>query len=508
MSDPSVTLSLGGRWLHQSAEREKQGQLIANLTNQLEGLRAAYQEDLQQVAENKKLLLTMQAALDKVEAERDEWKAAYNGVVNKRIERDHLVEDLVSKMTTLELTTRQEEISAAEALRRSTMLQKEKELLHTKVDKLKAELDETYTKLAAANDRVASHDEEVASLNQALATMTRSRDTKEHQVVSLLKEKARLFRLVTDLRSTMGVVQKSDPTKQGILSSSSSSKGGDSSFSTSDLSASVGSSSRSRSRTRPPSASGVTGTGNRINATLAGIIDRPRWHSTAPSIADKTAPTSAKKPMTSQEQLDEMASAGSVASAMLGESALLRKRHGTSRSRSRGRTPHQEEEEKESGPLRTNDLENSTDHTTQDVDQHRESSARATVLLRLKRQIDLLTEKNSELEKASGLIQTENQLLLVRFRAAHERRKRAERTAKEVQQELEQVKEAAGLVSGGGAGLSGGAAGGFHQGHTDEHPHFDLGWQHQEPQPHSFGRRPAMAGTAAAGKPNTPGRWK
>lgn len=37
-----ISLSLGGKWLQQSMEREQQAQVIAHLTNQLEGLKSGH----------------------------------------------------------------------------------------------------------------------------------------------------------------------------------------------------------------------------------------------------------------------------------------------------------------------------------------------------------------------------------------------------------------------------------------------------------------------------------
>lgn len=49
-------------------------------------VRAAYAADVEQVSATKTLLERMQRAMDAMEAERNEWKDAYNDVKEKRMQ--------------------------------------------------------------------------------------------------------------------------------------------------------------------------------------------------------------------------------------------------------------------------------------------------------------------------------------------------------------------------------------------------------------------------------------
>ena len=114
--------------------------------------------------------------------------------------------------------------------------------------------------------------------------------------------------------------------------------------------------------------------------------------------------------------------------------------------------------------------------------------------------MDLLQEKNAELEKGGALVKNENQLLLVRFRGAHERRVKAEKALNAMEQEVDRLK----MLAGGG-GDAGGGGGGYQMSHgggyIDEHAQ-DMYQQHGIYAEHA--RRPQSAST----KPGTPGRWK
>ena len=440
MSD--ITLSLGGKWLHETAEREKQGQMIAHLTNQLEGLRVAYSEDLEKVAKHKDVIVKLQDEVDKAEAEREEWKAAYNGIINKRIERDHLVEDMLEQLQTLESTTRNEELRASEATKKATLLEKEKDLAFNKIDKMKKELDEVYSRLAQTNDELATQRETSNSLATNLQGMTRSRDSKEVQVVSLLKEKNRLFRLVTDLRSTIkvagGAINRShDATMTaskgaasiGELEDTVSSEVNEartqrrgSNTPRGETSSTSTSTSTSTTKNRTP----VNGVGNMINSTLDGTIDRPKWASSVPSLKLKTS--NRPRDITSPAELDKIALDSSMASSFR-----------SSRNGSKPTSPNR-------ARINPDDHDDESENEV-DVEDRRSAVAKKNLIMRLKRQIELLEEKNAELEKTIGLVRSENQLLLVRFRGAHDRRTQAEKKLKQVEAELNELKHSANRAS-------------------------------------------------------------
>jgi hypothetical protein len=119
------------------------------------------------------------------------------------------------------------------------------------------------------------------------------------------------------------------------------------------------------------------------------------------------------------------------------------------------------------------------DESVEEVEDRRTVVAKKNLILRLKKQIELLEEKNAELEKVGhmhsmhhlrgacgflclcvcvdsdylrslfalcarlqtiGLVRSENQLLLVRFRGAHDRRTLVEKKLKQAEKELEELR--------------------------------------------------------------------
>ena len=61
MSD--ITLSLGSKWRTATEEKEKQGQVIAHLTNQLEGLKSEHNRTHERVSKSRKLPLSIPSGL-------------------------------------------------------------------------------------------------------------------------------------------------------------------------------------------------------------------------------------------------------------------------------------------------------------------------------------------------------------------------------------------------------------------------------------------------------------
>lgn len=81
-----VTLSLGGKWNQAAAEREKQQQIIAHLTNQLEGLKQQYQEDIYIIQHNKQLLQQATAEVETEKQKVEEWRKKYEEEAQRRKE--------------------------------------------------------------------------------------------------------------------------------------------------------------------------------------------------------------------------------------------------------------------------------------------------------------------------------------------------------------------------------------------------------------------------------------
>lgn len=318
MSD--VPLTLGGRWLHDVREREQQAATIAHLTNELQGLQLAYQHDLERVAAHQQAYKSLEAELEQTMSERDQWHAAYSQVMQARAEREQLVEAMQTQMQTLESTTRAEELNASAAAKASALLQKEKELLTKKLNDARTELEELYQKLAVTTDQLTTQNDTNASLSASLHAMTRSRDTKETQVIALLKEKQRLFRIVTDLRSTIkvagGSVRSHDDSSFSNLAATSGKLGALSLHDledvvSSEVSSAQNSSRRSTSRGRPSHINGVT---NLIQHTLDGTIDRPKWASAqSPPASARRSMRSSRGDLSTAGELDALATKGAIA---------------------------------------------------------------------------------------------------------------------------------------------------------------------------------------------------
>jgi len=320
-----VSLSLGGRWKTASEERERQAQVIAHLSNQLEGLQRAYARDVEQVQASHELVMRMQAEVDAAVAERDQWKSAYASVADQRRERDQLVEQLMTQLRTLEETTRTEEVRAEEEARRAKLLAHEKALLSDKLAKASKELEELYARLAATNEALQSESDARSGLQCTVESMETWRASKESQVATLVKEKQRLFRLVTELRASIkdtrtvgarleheiavasaanakSAQAEQQPQAQSQASSRQPSAPSSARKRPSTAAPSSTSSTLSQSRSRRQSVTALPGTPFHIGAALSNTQDRPAFNTLA-----RPQPQASR-----QQRLDAQAFAGAI----------------------------------------------------------------------------------------------------------------------------------------------------------------------------------------------------
>ena len=463
---------------------------------------------MEQVEATKIVMEKMQAQMDIMAAERDEWRDAYRGVADKRKERDLLVENLMEQLRTLESTTRDEEVRASHAHGHLSLLQKEKELLMERNRKQKAELDEAYTRLAFTTDEMQTARDEQQALERTVQQLSAWRAAKDTQVASLVQEKTRLFRLVTDLRSTI----KAGP--GGNAAAAAASLNGSAANADNDLSISTGSrtarrSSASSTAALPHSSSARALSSSRgssaaslIASALSGTGERPTWSTLSGDGGESRRRRNvgpAGAPISSAERLDQLSLQGSVNS----HAMVMRKQRRLAQSQSQGASnatspsrsrtnlhasastaslrssssqrqlqPQQQQQQRSdddrdledamyspsarplasdgqtaavnpSSTPRRRLLLGTHSSSEDEADQSQTATvvaAKQKLVLRLKRHIELLEEKNRELEKALGLLRGDNQLLLVRFRAAHERRVVAEKKLKQTQAELEELR--------------------------------------------------------------------
>jgi hypothetical protein len=462
---------------------------------------------------------------------------AYGEVSEQRAQRDQMVEQLMSQLRTLEETARQEEERAEAETRRAARLEKEKALAQEKLRGVKDELDTAYTRLAATNDQLAEESEAHAGLTHTVQSLAAWRAAKDAQVATLVKEKTRLFRLVTDLRSTLKTA-KAGQTSDDQLSSPP-----------------LSPARSSASAPRPASAvrASRASIGHMIGATLAGTHGRPAWSahrrlSDAPGVLGKTTGAAAV-PLSHPSTLDSMAFNGSVTNLAL-RSASARtspsrrnptsltessgafdfsasangigngnpsaspstdgtSRHtGTSPGRRRRRLTADDssEEEEEGGVVmaaasppadmydaieldaETAVAQARADHAS--VERRMEVSQQ--LVKRLQKQIASLEEKNKEQEKVVQQVRAENAQLLIRFRGAHERRMQAEKRTKQVEAELALIRGRQGTVQ-----LQSAAA------HALMEP-LKLEYETTNPSAHGSQQSSARGRTAAAAN----ARWK
>lgn len=390
-------------------------------------VRAAYAADVEQVSATKTLLDKMQRAMDAMEAERNEWKDAYNDVKEKRMQRDELVEKLMEQLRTLESTTRAEELRASEEARRAALLQKEKELVLEKLSRTSSDLDAAYTRLASVNDELSAQRETAEGLDHTVQSLTAWRSAKDNQVAALVREKTRLFRLVADLRSTIrgagGALAKATAAEEAaeeaaaVAAAAVSPSGGSV--------AAASAHKRSASKSRPSTARDVHAL---IAGTLSGTLDRPAWSGRRSATA-RSSSGAAVPPLSTPEALDRLSFEGHLASLALrsggSASGAQSARSGTSapgsarsttggkpkaeQSHSRGdslrdldSSSSDSEEEPSSRSSRAHSRSHSRSHSQSQSGGgagSAQAAAKQNLVLRLKKHIELLEEKNKELEK-------------------------------------------------------------------------------------------------------------
>lgn len=454
----------------------------------------------------------------------------------------------MEQLRTLESTTRAEELRASEEARRAALLEKEKELALEKLSRTSSDLDAAYTRLAAVNDELSAQRETAEGLDHTVQSLTAWRSAKDNQVAALVREKTRLFRLVADLRSTIrgagGALAKATAAEEAaeeaaaaVAAAVVSPSGASGAAATSSAAAHK----RSASKSRPSTA---TKTARDVNAliagTLSGTLDRPAWSGRRSATA-RSSSGAAVPPLSTPEQLDRLSFEGQLASLALrsggSASAAHSARSGTSapgsarstagsnksKAPAAGAEPshsHSRGDSTASGRALLREMDSSSSSSSESEDgppsqRSRSSSSRAhshshsrshsqsqsqsgggsaqaaaakqNLVLRLKKHIELLEEKNKELEKVRGcpahfaavgarwreewtgaasrraesdahtgslfflcvcglfsslssqsllMVRNENQLLLVRFRGAHDRRTQCEKKLKQCEAEL------------------------------------------------------------------------
>jgi len=397
MSD--VSLSLGGLWQQREAEAERQAAAFAQLQNELEGLRAAYAADVARVARQQEDIARLQAELKQAHKERDEWQEAYDGEVFQRTEREHLVDRMMKQLKQLEDRTREEEARAAAEMKKAMDIQEENQDLKELVKTKDKELDETHAKLERTRQELAAMKEENSKLQTTLRTISAARSSKEKQVVALVSEKHRLLRQLGEARAV-----------QGRLGGGGGGGGG-------GHHARAQSSMAALQRALPTTASALL-----ARPSSATRRTQPEHERSASTMSMGGAVRAINEELRDGEDGKTESSNGSGVKPtpirLLSGSALLA-----------ASSSDEEEAEAERGAEEKSPQSGSVvplSPTAESIITKQDAAiAKQRLVVRLQKQIDLLHEKNAELEKSVSLLAAENRDLLIRFRAAHGHQRRA-----------------------------------------------------------------------------------